>query len=67
MHTIGLQVRNEGKYPYDHCGTIKEALACNNMEIDGKERGLGPSVPGPLARWPADKVAWVAHGCTIVT
>jgi len=47
---------------YNHCGTIKEALACNKMEIDGKERGLEPS--GPRS---ADKLAWVACGCTIVT
>jgi len=32
--TIGLQVGNENRNPYDHCGAIKEALACNNIDID---------------------------------
>ena len=44
-HTISLRVGKESMYVYDHCRAIKEALACNNMEIDGKERGLGPSGP----------------------
>jgi len=44
-------------YVYEYCRAIKEALACNKMEIDWKERGLGLSVPGPPARWPADEVA----------
>jgi len=30
---------------YNHCGAIKEVLACNKMEIDRKEKGLGPSGP----------------------
>jgi len=38
-----------------------EALTCNKMEIDGKERGLEPS--GPRS---ANEVAWVVHGCVIV-
>jgi len=67
MYTSRLQVGNEGRYAYNHCGAIKEVLACNNMEIDGKERGWDPQVPGPLARWPAGKVAWVAHGFTLIT
>ena len=32
-HTIGLQVRNENRHPYN-CGEIKEALACNKIEIE---------------------------------
>jgi len=44
-HTIGLQVGNESRYAHNHCRAIKEALACNKMEIDGKERGLEPSGP----------------------
>jgi len=40
----------------------QEALVCNKMEIDVKERGLEPSGPRP-----ADKVAWVVCGCVIVT
>ena len=59
-HTISLQVGNESRYTYNCCGEIKEALACNKMVIDGKERGWDPQVPGPLARWPATTVAWVA-------
>ena len=47
---------------HNYCGAIKEALACNKMEIDGKERGLRPS--GPRS---TDKVAWVVHGCMIIT
>ena len=42
---------NESRYVHNHCRAIKEALACNKMEIDWKERGLGPSGPGPPARW----------------
>jgi len=34
VHTIGLQVGNENRHPYDHCRAIKEALACNKIEID---------------------------------
>jgi len=29
--------------------------------------GWDPQVPGPLARWAANKVAWVVHGCVIIT
>jgi len=35
------------------CGAIKDSLACNKMEIDGKEKGLEPS--GPRS---TNKVAW---------
>ena len=34
------------------CRAIKEASACNKMEIIGKKEGWTPQVPGPLARWP---------------
>ena len=44
-HTISLRVRNENRYTYNHCRAIKEALAHHKMEIDWKERGLGPSGP----------------------
>src|SRR5882724_9771543 len=33
-HTIGLQVGNENRYAYEHCGAINGALAFNNIEID---------------------------------
>ena len=33
-HTIGLQVRNENKYTYDHCRAINEALALNKSKIE---------------------------------
>jgi len=35
----------------------KKASACNKMEIDVTERGLEPSGPCPLMRWPDDEVA----------
>ena len=63
---MGLQVGNEHRYMQGNCGAIKEALACNKMEKIGKKEGWNPQVPGPLARWPADKVSWVAHGCMII-
>ena len=31
---------NESRYMYNCCRAIKEALACNEIEIDVKERGL---------------------------
>ena len=43
VHTISLQVRNENRYAYEHCGAIKEALACNKINIDGEKIGLGSS------------------------
>ena len=43
MYAIGLHVRNENRYAYEHCRAIKEELACNEIEIDHKKRGLGPS------------------------
>ena len=55
---------------HNSCGAIKEALACNKMEIDGKERGLEPSDPRS-----ADEVAcqqgglgglWL-HDCHVMT
>ena len=42
-HTIGLQVGHESRYAHNHCRAIKSALANHKMEIDWKERGLGPS------------------------
>jgi len=38
-------IGNESRSVHNHCGAIKEALTCNKMEIDWKERGLGPSGP----------------------
>ena len=31
---IGLQVRNENRYSYNHCRAIREVLAHNKMKID---------------------------------
>ena len=45
VRTISLQVGDESRYMYDHCGAIKEALACNKIEIDWMKRGLEPSGP----------------------
>jgi len=45
VHTIGLRVGNENRHAYEHCGATKEALACNEIEIDHKKRGLGLSGP----------------------
>ena len=55
-----------GTGTYEHCGAIKEVLACNMIEIDHKKRGLDPQVPGLLAKWLANKVARVMHGRVIV-
>ena len=32
----------------------------------GRKEGWNTQVPSLLARWPADKVAWVIHGCMII-
>jgi len=57
-HTISLQVGNENRYMYNHCRAIREALACNKIEIDGKKKeGWDPQVPGLPARWSGNKVA----------
>ena len=67
MHITGLRVGNEHRDAEDNCRAIKEALACNKIDIDSKQReGWNPQVPGPPARWPADKVAWVACGRVII-
>ena len=34
IQCTGLQVRNENRYVYRHCGAIRGALACNEIEID---------------------------------
>ena len=64
VHTIGLKAGNESRYMYEHCGAIKEALAHNKM---GRKEGWNSQVPSLPARWPADEVVWVAHGCAIIT
>jgi len=33
-HTNGVRVRNEHRDVGDDCGAIKEALACNKIEIE---------------------------------
>ena len=66
MHTNGLRVGNGDRYAYEHCGAIKEVLAHNMIELDHKKRGLDPQVPGLPAKWLADEVVWVTHGCAII-
>ena len=51
VHTISLQVRIENRYAYEHCGAVREVLACSIIKIDWKIKGgWEPKVPGPLAK-----------------
>ena len=34
VHTNGVQIGNEHRGAGDDCGAIKEALACNKIEIE---------------------------------
>jgi len=51
---------------YNHCGVIKVALACNNMEIFCKERGLEPSDPRSADEVACQQGGLGGCGCMIV-
>ena len=57
-----------GLRPGMHAGTAEKSRSISRQarnRLEGKE-GWDLQVPGLLARWNANEVAWVVHGCVII-